>query len=101
MAITPSGHMALVVTKPRLSGTACRLWDLTNRNVVREWGDTCGQCVAMHSVNSLLYFSQPQTLHDTPYDLSVLHFIGDTHSVHQTSALCRYPRIRGNRYYLC
>ena len=94
VAITPSGHMALVVTRPRLSGTACRLWDLTERKVIKEFGDTPGHCLSLHSANSIVYLSQPQAFFDCPYDVSIIHFIGDTHSVHENPGACRYVRVK-------
>ncbi|KAK7100985.1 hypothetical protein V1264_023839 [Littorina saxatilis] len=92
MAITPSGHMVLVVTAPRVSGTACKLWDLTERKVIKEWGRSPGHCLSLHSANSIVYFSQPQPFFDSPYDISIIHFIGDTHSVHENPAACKYVR---------
>ncbi|KAL8596042.1 hypothetical protein ACOMHN_021082 [Nucella lapillus] len=75
MAITPSGEMILVILKARLSGTACLLWYLPKRKVIKEWGDSGSYCVSMHTTDSLILFSQHRTSSlQPPYTITFLHF---------------------------
>ncbi|XP_012941866.1 NACHT and WD repeat domain-containing protein 2 [Aplysia californica] len=76
-AISPDGGWLLVSTRPRLRGTAFKLWNLEARQLVLETGDTSGYCVATHHTPCIVMVAQTDRSFGAPYHISVLQLTGD------------------------
>ncbi|XP_059172229.1 NACHT and WD repeat domain-containing protein 2-like isoform X2 [Physella acuta] len=73
-ATSPDGNWVLVSTTPRLSGTAFKLWDRTERRIVLEVGNVSGYCVSCRVTDSVLMVAQKENSFSAPYYLSALKF---------------------------
>jgi WD40 repeat protein len=91
-AITPSGNYALVSTSTKKKNISNKLWDMTERRIVKEFGNSVGYCISPHQETYILFVSQDEMKFNAPYSVTMFRFIGD--------AFHEYPHPLGLKFVL-
>lgn len=66
-SISPDGNIALVSTKPKWTNCAVKVWNVKNRQIISEFGNTSGYCVSYHNENAILLVCQRENTFKAPY----------------------------------
>lgn len=70
-AITPGGDYALVSLEPKKKDISTKLWDLQERQVIKEFGNASGYCISPHQSNFILFVSQQEIVFKAPYFITM------------------------------
>ncbi|XP_061175047.1 NACHT and WD repeat domain-containing protein 2-like [Saccostrea echinata] len=70
-AITPSGDYALVSLEPKKKDICTKLWNLQERQVIKEFGNASGYCISPHKSNFILFVSQQEVAFKAPYFITM------------------------------
>ncbi|XP_064605735.1 NACHT and WD repeat domain-containing protein 2-like [Liolophura sinensis] len=73
-AISPDGNHVLVSTKPKWSNCAVKVWNVRNRQIIAEFGNTSGYCVSYHKENALLLLYQQENTFKAPFHITRFTF---------------------------
>ncbi|XP_063411269.1 NACHT and WD repeat domain-containing protein 2-like [Mytilus trossulus] len=76
-AITPSGSYALVSTSTKKKDISNKLWDMSERQIIKEFGNAVGFCISPHQESYILFVSQENMKYQAPYSVTMFRFIGD------------------------
>ncbi|XP_046361638.2 NACHT and WD repeat domain-containing protein 2-like [Haliotis rufescens] len=74
MAITPAGDYLLLTVVPQMSDTSTRIWDMTDRRVIKEFGNAPGYCVCLNEKNIIIFVGQKDITFRAPYFITVMQF---------------------------
>ncbi|XP_067678714.1 NACHT and WD repeat domain-containing protein 2-like [Haliotis asinina] len=74
MAITPAGDYLLLTVVPKMSETSTRIWNMTERRVIKEFGNAPGYCVCLNEKNIIIYVGQKEITFRAPYYITVMQF---------------------------
>lgn len=70
-AITPSGGYALVSLEPRKKDISTKLWNLKERQVIKEFGNASGYCISPHQNDFILFVSQQEVAFKAPFFITM------------------------------
>lgn len=76
-ASTPDGQYILVSSTPRKKNSAVKIWDMDERKVVKEFGNTLGFCVGGHKTQSIIFVAQKELDFKAPYFITKFTFMED------------------------
>lgn len=76
-AVTPTGNYVLVSTATKKKNISNKLWDMTERRIVKEFGNAVGYCISPHQESYILFVSQEVLKFNAPYTVTMFRFIGD------------------------
>lgn len=76
-AITPSGNYVLVSTSTKKRDVSNKLWDMSERRIIKEFGNAIGYCISPNMESYILFVSQESTKFHAPYSVTMFRFIGD------------------------
>ena len=89
VAITPSGHMAVVSTEPYRKNSSIKVWDITERRIIGQFGNTNAFCLSLNHTNAIVLVSQRELHVDVPYDIRIVHFTGKSYDVEEHAEILR------------
>ncbi|XP_053395169.1 NACHT and WD repeat domain-containing protein 2-like [Mercenaria mercenaria] len=86
-ACTPDGQYVIVSSKPKKRNAAVKIWDMDERKVVKEFGNTTGYCIGAHKNQAIIYVAQEKIDFKTPFYITKFSFVGDgfTENTHPLS----------------
>ncbi|KAH3695860.1 NACHT and WD repeat domain-containing protein 2-like [Dreissena polymorpha] len=76
-ACTPDGQYVLISSKPRKKNAAVKIWDMDERKVVKEFGNTTGYSLGARSAQSIVYVAQEEHGFKAPYYITKFSFMSD------------------------
>ena len=88
-AITSDGVHVLVSTVSKKRNVN-KLWDMSERRIIKEFGNSTGYCVSSNFESSLVFVAQDDVAFQTPFFINSFKFIGD--AFHES----RHPVTLGN-----
>ncbi|OWF48845.1 NACHT and WD repeat domain-containing protein 2-like [Mizuhopecten yessoensis] len=77
-AITPTGSYVLVSTLSKKLNMATKLWDMTERRIIKEFGNTTGYCISANNDAYMMFVAQEQHNFKAPFSITLFRFVGDT-----------------------
>lgn len=86
-ACTPDGQYIVVSTKPKKKNVAVKIWNMDERKVIKEFGNTTGYCISAHKNQSIIYVAQEELDFKAPFYITNFSFVGDgfTENTHPLS----------------
>ena len=86
-ACTPDGQYVIVSCKPKKRNAAVKIWDMDERKVVKEFGNTTGYCICTHKTQAIIYVAQEELDFKAPYFITKFSFMEDglTENTHPLS----------------
>lgn len=82
-AITPTGSHVLTTITTKKKDASAKLWDISGRKIMKEFGNASGYCISPHVASYVLYVSQKDNAYNAPYFITMLKFVGD--ACHETT----------------
>ena len=76
-ASTPDGQYVIVSSKPKKRNSAVKIWDMDERKVVKEFGNTVGFCVGGQKTQSIIFVAQEELDFKAPYYITKFTFMED------------------------
>ena len=74
---TPDGQYVVVSTKPKKKNTAFKIWNMDERKVVKEFGNTNGYCIGAHNNQAVILVAQEEIAFKSPYYITNFSFMSD------------------------
>lgn len=84
---TPDGKYVMVSLRPKKKNAAVKIWDMDERKVLKEFGNTTGYCVTCKTTQSIIFVAQEELHFKAPFFITNFSFTGDgfTENTHPLS----------------
>lgn len=76
-ASTPDGQYVIVSSNPKKRNSAVKMWDMDERKVVKEFGNTIGFCIGGKETQSIIFVSQEELDFKAPFHITKFSFMDD------------------------
>lgn len=76
-ASTPDGQYIIVSSQPKKKNAAVKIWDMDERKVIKEFGNTIGLCVGGKETQSIIFIAQEELNFKAPYVITKFTFMED------------------------
>ncbi|WAR24293.1 LOW QUALITY PROTEIN: NWD2-like protein [Mya arenaria] len=76
-ACTPDGQYVLISSIPKKRNVAVKIWDMDERKVVKEFGNTKGYCLGAKNTQSIIYVAQEELNFKAPFYITRFSFMSE------------------------
>lgn len=86
-ACTPDGQYVIVSCKPKKKNSSVKIWDMDERKVTKEFGNTTGYCIGANKAQAIIYVAQEENEFKAEYYITKFSFMSDgfTENTHPLS----------------
>ncbi|KAL4236339.1 hypothetical protein ACF0H5_004726 [Mactra antiquata] len=77
-ACSPDGQYVLVSSQPKKKNAAVKIWDMDERKVAKEFGNTAGYCIGANKSQAIIYVAQEELDFKAAYYITKFSFNDDS-----------------------